>query len=58
MIRGKLAAISLRDEIGIYDPFELPLEKVIIGRGDYVKYLPMGKIDGRIVHGKSITQFI
>lgn len=55
MNKGKLAAINLRNEIGIEGPDEIELEDVIIGRGGFVKYMSMGKIDGRIVYGKSIS---
>lgn len=55
MNRGKLAAIRLRDEIGIDDPDDIPIEDVVIGRGGIVKYQPMGKTDGRIVYGKSLS---
>ncbi len=53
--KGQLAAITLREEIGISDPSEIDLEEVILGRGGFVKYLPMGNTDGRIVHGKTIS---
>ena len=55
MNRGKLAAIRLREEIGIEDPDNIPLEDVIIGRGGIIQYRPMGKTDGRIVYGKNLS---
>jgi Zn-dependent peptidase ImmA (M78 family) len=55
MNKGKNAAIKLRGEIGIRDPFEIPLEDVIIGRGGIVQYKPMGNTDGRIVYGKNLS---
>ena len=55
MNRGKLAAIKLRDEIGIEDPEDIPIEDVVIGRGGIVQYQSMGKTDGRIVYGKNLS---
>jgi Zn-dependent peptidase ImmA (M78 family) len=55
MNKGKLAAIRLRNEIGLVDPVDLPIEDVIIVRGGYVQYKPMGKVDGRIVYGKRLS---
>lgn len=59
MNKGKQAAIRLREEIGMDDPDDLPLEDVVIGRGGILQYKAMGKTDGRIVYGKNIcTIFI
>ncbi len=53
--KGKLAAIRLREEIGILDPDDIPLEDVIIGRGGVVSYKSMGRTDGRIVYGENLS---
>ena len=59
MNRGKLAAIKLREEIGIVGPSDISLEDVVIGRGGIVQYRPMGRTDGRIVYGTRLcTIFI
>lgn len=55
MNRGKLAAIRLREEIGIDDPNDIPIEDVVIGRGGIIQYKPMGKTDGRIAHGNKLS---
>jgi len=55
MNKGKLRAITLREEIGIDDPSEIPLEDVVTAYGGLVKYTNMGAIDGRIVYGKEIS---
>lgn len=55
MNKGKLRAIKLREEIGIADPSEIPLEDVVTAHGGFVKYKNMGVIDGRIVYGKKIS---
>lgn len=55
MNKGKLAAIKLREEIGIEDPNEISIEDVVIGRGGIVRYQSMGKTDGRIVYGKNLS---
>lgn len=55
MNRGKLAAIKLRDEIGLEDPDDLPIEDVVVGRGGIVQYRSMGRTDGRIVYGKNLS---
>ena len=53
--KGKLAAIKLRDNIGIIGPDEMPVEDVIAGMGGYIRYESMGKTDGRIVYGDNIS---
>ncbi|MCB0632744.1 MAG: ImmA/IrrE family metallo-endopeptidase [Saprospiraceae bacterium] len=59
MNKGKQAAIRLREEIGLEDPNDIPIEDVVIGRGGILQYKSMGKIDGRIVYGKKVcTIFI
>lgn len=59
MNKGKLAAIRLREEIGIDSPEDILLEDVVMGRGGILHYKSMGKTDGRIVYGKNIcTIFI
>ncbi len=59
MNKGKLAAIRLREEIGMEDPNDFTLEDVVLGRGGVLQYKSMGKTDGRIVYGKRIcTIFI
>lgn len=55
MNRGKVTAIKLREEIGIDDPTEIPLEDVIVAYGGYLQNKPMGNVDGRIVYGKKIS---
>lgn len=55
MNRGKMAAIRLRQEIGIDGPDDIALEDVIAGRGGIVIYTPMGNTDGRIVYGEKLS---
>lgn len=55
MNRGKLRAIQLREEIGIDDPFEIPLEDIVTAYGGIIRYKDMGNTDGRIVYGKNIS---
>jgi Zn-dependent peptidase ImmA (M78 family) len=55
MNRGKAAAIKLRDEIGVDDPLDVPIEDVILAYGGYIKYEKMGAVDGRIVYGKKVS---
>lgn len=55
MNKGKLAAIKLREDIGLDDPTDIAVEDVIIAQGGHVQFKPMGKVDGRIVYGKNIS---
>lgn len=55
MNKGKKTAIKLRDDIGIDDPSEIPIEDVIVAFGGYLQYKPMGNVDGRIVYGKKFS---
>lgn len=55
MNKGKARAIKLREEMGIDDPSEIPLEDVITACGGYLQYKSMSKIDGRIVYGTRIS---
>jgi len=55
MNKGKSRAISLREEIGIDDPFEVDLEDLVTAYGGLVQYKKMGDIDGRIVYGQKIS---
>lgn len=55
MNKGRLAAIKLRDDIGLDNPTDISIEDVIIAQGGHVQSKPMGKVDGRIVYGKNIS---
>ncbi len=50
--KGTLVARRLMEEIGISNsPNEIPIEKIITGRGASFKLAPMDNADGRIVFG-------
>lgn len=51
--KGTLVARKLLKEIGIFDcPHEIPIEKVIQGKGASFKISPIDNADGRIVFGE------
>ncbi len=53
--KGKATAISLREQIGMSSPNDIPIEDVVIGRGAILIEESMGKADGRIVYGKNLS---
>lgn len=55
MNKGRLAAIKLREDIGLDDPTDLSIEDIIISQGGHVQFRSMGKVDGRIIYGKRIS---
>jgi Zn-dependent peptidase ImmA (M78 family) len=50
--KGAIAANKMIDECGFDNIFEIPLEKLVAGRGAILRYSELKGADGRIVFGK------